>query len=287
MCFLAFLSRSLLLSTIAAALAVAAVAFAPRPAAGDVTFTASGTSSVGTPVAFQALLSIDGDNLEIVLDNLSPKDTTDAAEVLSSFYFDIWNGTTRPTLTYESASGYVYQVKKGLGNDVPVYYTPPMPPVPAANKLSNLVATEKGDASWQFLEMDPAYAPNLGFGIGTVANNGLKPNDFTAAVVGPAGNDFINFGIYRGGDIDPSGVLINKYLVKNTATFNFTGVGGYKETDIRPKAVFGLGTGPDSIVVGVPEPSTLMIAASGVLLTAWRAGRRRKAGWKPAPPTTG
>ena len=67
MCFLAFLSRSLLLSTIASALAVAAVVLAPRPATGDVTFTASGTSSLGTPVAFQALLSIEGDNLEIVV----------------------------------------------------------------------------------------------------------------------------------------------------------------------------------------------------------------------------
>lgn len=275
--FLAYLSRSLLLSTIAAALAVAAVACAPRPAAGDVVFTASGTSSLGTLVAFQARLSISGDNLQVVLDNLSPKDTTDAAEVLTSFYFDIWNGVDRPTLSYESASGYVYQVKKGLGNDEAVFYTPPMPPKPAANKLSNLVAEEKGDASWQFLPMNPAYAPNLGFGIGTVANSGLKPNDFTPAVVGPPGNDFINFGIYRGGDINPNGVLNNKYVVKNTATFNFTGVGGYKETDIRPKAVFGLGTGPDSIVVGVPEPSAIVIASSA-LLAVWRARRRRKAG---------
>lgn len=283
--FLAYLSRSLLLSTIAAALAVVALACAPRPASGDVIFTASGTSRLGSPVAFKAQLTIDGDNLKIVLDNLSPKDTTDAAEVLTSFYFDIWNGVDRPALSYESASGYVYQVTKGADNDVTVYYTPPMPPVPAADKLSDLVATEKGDASWQFLAMDPAYAPNLGFGIGTVANNALSPNGFTAAVVGPSGNDFINFGIYRGGDISPSGVLNNKYLVKNTATFNFTGVRNYTETDIRPKAVFGLGTGPDSIVV-VPEPGAIGIAGSGVLLAAWQV-RRRKAGWKPAPPMTG
>lgn len=291
MFFLAFLSRSLLLSTIVSALAVAAVAFAPRPAAGDMVFSASGTSSVGSPVAFQALLSIDGDNLKIVLDNLSPKDTTDAAEVLTSFYFDIWNGTSRPTLSYESATGFVFQVKKGLANDVAVYYTPPMPPVPAADKLSNLVATQKGDASWQFLAMDPAYAPNLGFGIGTVANNALSPNGFISAVVGPSGNDFINFGIYRlndpeKGDTNPNGVLNDKYLVQNTATFNFTGVNGYKETDIRPKAVFGLGTGPDSIVV-VPEPGAIVIAGGVIVLAAWGAWPRRKAGWKPAPPMTG
>jgi hypothetical protein len=279
MCFLAYLSRSLLLSTIASALAVAAVVLAPRPAAGDVTFTASGTSSLGTPVAFQALLSIDGDNLEIVLDNLSPKDTTDAAEVLTSFYFDIWNGVDRPTLSYESASGYVYQVKKGLGNDVPVFYTPPMPPVSgsAASQPSNLKAVNPGDATWQFLKMDPAFSPNLGFGIGTVANNALSPNGFTPAVVGPSGNDFINFGIYRGGDISPNGVLNNKYVVKNTATFNFTGVSGFKETEIRPKAAFGLGTAPESIVVGVPEPSAIVMAI-GALLAVWRARRRRGRG---------
>ena len=148
MCFLAFLSRSLLVSTIASALAVAAVVLAPRPAAGDVVFTASGTSSIGSPVAFQATLNITGSNLKIVLENLSPRDTTDAAEVLTSFYFDIWNGTSRPTLSYESASGYVYQVKKGSGNDVAVYYTPPMPPTTgtAASQPSNLVAKYAGDA---------------------------------------------------------------------------------------------------------------------------------------------
>jgi hypothetical protein len=44
--------------------------------------------------------------------------------------------------------------------------------------------------------------------------------------VGPSGNDFINVGIYQGGDIDPNGVLNNNYLVKNTATFRFSGAKG-------------------------------------------------------------
>jgi hypothetical protein len=272
--FLTYLSRSLLLSTIASALAVAAVACAPRPAAGGTIIIASGTSRLGHPVQFQADLTITGNDLQIVLENLSPKDTTDADDVLTSFYFDIWNGTDRPTLTYESASGYVYQVNKGLNNDTAVYYTPPMPPVPATDKESNLLAKNPGDATWQFLEMDPAFAPNLGFGIGTVANNGLSPNGFTPAVVGPAGNDFINFGIYRttDGDIDPNGVLNKKYLVQNRATFHFSGVKGYTQRDIRPNAAFGLGTGPDSIVV-VPEPSAIAIAAGGIVLAVWRRGR--------------
>lgn len=273
--FLTFLSRSLLFSTIASALAVAAVACAPRPAAGGTIFTASGTSRLGNPVAFQAMLTITDNNLEIVLDNLSPRDTTDADDVLTSFYFDIWNGTDRPTLSYESASGFVYQVNKNA-KDIAVYYTPPMPPGPPTGQESNLLAQNPGDATWQFLKMDPAFAPQLVFGIGTVANSGLKPNGFTPAVVGPSGNEFINFGIYRttDGDIDPNGVLNKKYLVQNRATFNFTGVKGYTKDDIRPRAVFGLGTGPDSIVV-VPEPSTIVIAASGLVLAAWSRRRRR------------
>jgi hypothetical protein len=273
--FLTYLSRSLLLSTVAAALAVVAVACAPRPAAGEVVFTASGNSKLGHPVAFQAVLSLEEDTLQIVLENLSPKDTTDADDVLTSFYFDIWNGKERPTLEYESASGLVFQVNKNA-KDVAYYYTP-QKYEKAEGKLSDLVAKDRGDASWQFLKMEPDYAPNLGFGIGTVANNGLSPNGFTPSVVGPSGNDFINFGIYRGGDIDPNGVLNKKYLVKNTVTFRFSGAKGYTQEDIRPQAVFGLGTGPDSIVV-VPEPSAIVIAAGGLFLAAWGARPRGKRG---------
>lgn len=273
--FLTYLPRSLLLSTAASALAVVAVAFAPRPAAGDVVFMASGTSSLGTPVAFQALLTLEEDTLQIVLENLSPRDTTDADDVLTSFYFDIWNGKERPTLEYESASGYVYQVNKNA-KDVAYYYTP-QKYEKAEGKLSDLVAEDRGDATWQFLEMATKYEPNLGFGIGTVANSLLSPNDFTPSVVGPSGDDFINFGIYRGGDIDPNGVLNKKYLVKNTATFRFSGAKGYTQEDIRPQAVFGVGTGPDSIVV-VPEPSGIVIAAGGLFLTAWGARPRGKRG---------
>jgi hypothetical protein len=273
--FLTYLSRSLLLSTIAAALAVVAVACTPRPAAGEVVFTASGNSKLGHPVAFQAVLTLEEDTLQIVLENLSPKDTTDADDVLTSFYFDIWNGKERPSLEYESASGFVFQVNKNA-QDVAYYYTP-QKYKKAEGKLSDLVAEDRGDATWQFLEMDAKYEPNLGFGIGTVANSLLSPNGFTPSVVGPSGKDFINFGIYRGGDIDPNGVLNEKYLVKNTATFRFSGAKGYTQEDIRPQAVFGLGTGPDSIVV-VPEPSAIVIAAGGLFLAAWGARPRGKRG---------
>jgi hypothetical protein len=123
--------------------------------------------------------------------------------------------------------------------------------------------------------MDATAAPQLGFGIGTVGNSGFGPNNgFTPSIVG-TGNTMINFAIYRGGDIDPTGVLNNRFLVKNTATFTFTGLSGYTEANIVDKVVFGLGTSPDStLTVSVPEPATYaLIVAAAIAVVARRAVR--------------
>jgi hypothetical protein len=277
------LRRSLLCSTIAAACAVAAVACSAIPAAGGTVFMGSGTSAAGRPLALQATLSISGDMLTVMLENISPVDSVEAADVLSSFYFDVASGTSRPTLGYYGASGYVYKVRKGT-NDLEYRYTPQTFTQVSAI-ASNLKAVNPGDASWQFLPMDPAFSPGLGFGVGTVANHALSPNGFTPNIVGPPGNGMINFAIYRGGDINPSGVLDGKYLVKNRATFWFTGLNGYTEAHIGPRAVFGLGTGPDSIVV-VPEPSAIVIATGVVMLAVWGAwprARRKRPGTDTPP----
>jgi hypothetical protein len=73
-------------------------------------------------------------------------------------------------------------------------------------------------------------------------------------------------------------VLKNKYLVKNTATFTFTGLTGYTEANIVDKVVFGLGTSPDStLTVSVPEPGgCALVAAAAAALAARRALRRSK-----------
>ena len=141
------------------------------------------------------------------------------------------SGTSRPTLTYSSASGLLYLVRSGT-TDLPYYYTP--------------------------------------------------------QIVGQ-GNTMINFGIYRGGDIDPNGVLNNKYLVKNTATFTFTGVSGYTEAHIVDKVVFGLGTSPDStLTVALPEPAGCgLLAAAAAVLAARRARRRTVPTRRPTWPSHG
>jgi len=251
-------------------------------ASAAIMFPVSGTSALGHPVSFAATLSIAGNTLTVKLDNTSPVDSTDAADVLTSFYFDMLSGTSRPTLTYAGAEGFLYLVRSGT-TDLPYHYTP-QTYTQASGSVSNIRAVNNGDESWQFRTMNVSSAPQLGFGIGTVGNSAFSPNGFTPQVVGQ-GNTMINFAIYRGGDIDPNGVLDNKYLVKNTATFTFTGVAGFTEAAIVDKVVFGLGTNPDSsFTVSVPEPAACATATAAALAIAAHAAlrRRNRGGRRPA-----
>jgi hypothetical protein len=237
-----------------------------QSASAGIVFPVSGTSAAGNPVSFSATLAISGSTLTVQLDNTSPVNSTDAADVLTSVYFDILSGTNRPTLNYTSASGSLFLVRSGT-TDLPYYYTP-QTYTQVSGSMSNIRAVNNGDNSWQFRTMNASSSPQLGFGIGTVGNSALSPNGFTPQIVGQ-GNTMINFAIYRGGDIDPNGVLNNKYLVKNTATFTFTGLTGYTEANIVDKVVFGLGTNPDStLTVSLPEPGALALAAVGTVLLA-------------------
>jgi len=253
-------------------LCIATVSLADR-ALGSIEFPISGTSAAGNPVSFAATLSIADNTLSIQPDNKSPVNSAHAADVLTSFYFDIVSGTSRPTLTYQSATGLLFLVRTGT-TDLPYVYTP-QTSTQGSGTASDIRAVNNGDNSWQFRTMSVASQPNLGFGIGTVGNSVFSPNGFTPKVVGQ-GNTMINFAIYRGGDIDPNGVLNDRYLVKNTATFTFTGVGGYTEANIVDKVVFGMGTGPDStLAVSLPEPGGYgLLAAAAAVLAARRALRR-------------
>lgn len=247
-----------------AILTVSLLAIPPHTAEAAVTFIGAGTSAAGNPVEFRADLAISGDVLTLDLLNTSPVSSQASADVLSSFYFDIINGTnSRPTMNYVAASGNVFLVLNNAP-DVAYEYTPPTPPsvvgtyVPGTNP-SNLKAVNTGANTWQFRTMNSAFAPLQGFGIGTVGNSGLSPNNFNPFIV-----DQIDFAIYKNGDISPVGNLDGRFLVKDTATFTFSGLTGFTEADISSVAVFGLGTSPDSLI-SVPEPGTLALAAAGLV----------------------
>lgn len=259
---------------LAAAFLAAGAALSHPVADAAVIFSVSGTSAAMNPVSFQATLSIAGDTLTIGLFNTSPVDSSAAADVLSSFYFDIEKAGVRPTLSYQSAGGFVWQVKNNAA-DLPYNYTPPtFPGGPGTYTLasgttphvsSDLKAVKDNDRTWQFKPMIDSASPFLGFGIGTVGNAGFPGNGFDVPVVGPAGPSQIAFSIYRDGGIQPVGNLADEFLVENSATFVFSGVSGYTEQDIAGSAVFGLGTGPDSTLY-VPEPGGLMLAAAAGFL---------------------
>jgi len=268
--------RSFAVAAVVSLCSLAALALQAR---GAVIFDASGTSAAGNPVAFRATLAIVGDALTVELENRSPADTTAVADVLTSFYFEVGGGGGRPPLSLVGGSGFVWQVRS-KASDVAYRYVP-QTFTAIGGVVSDLVAIKSGDASWQFRTLDPAAAPGLGFGIGTAGNNLLSPNGFTPAVVGPPGTTMINFGIFRGGDIDPVGVLDQRYLVKNTATFTFSGALGFGEADIGRDVVFGLGTSPDS-TISLPEPAA-PLGGLVALATSVVAARRRSRRGPPSP----
>ena len=244
---------------------------------------ATGTSAEGRPVEFAASLTFAEDVLIVRLANVSPVDSKAAADVLTSFYFDIRRGSDRPPLVLDTAEGFVFRVHAGKP-DQPEYYTP-QTFTQEAGRVSNLVARAKGDASWLFREMDPHQNPFLGFGMGTVGNSGLDPNSFNPHIVGPPGKQMINFAIFAGIDIDPVGVLDNTHLVHREIEFRFTGAAGYGEKYIVDLFAFGMGTGPDSLItVSMPEPYGPVMAAGGILalIGALAARPRAGVGWTRA-----
>jgi hypothetical protein len=225
------------------------------PACATVIFSASGISKKGVPVKFDAQLTIAGNVLTVQLTNDSPVDSLNPDDLIGSFYFDILDGSNnRPTLTYTSAVGDVYLADKDN-----------LDSLQTAN--ADLQAFVAGDDTWQFKTMDALQVPLLGFGIGTVGNSDATPNNFNGNIVGA-----IEYSIYRG-EITTQN-LDGKLLVKDTATFTFTGVSGFSESDIVDAYAFGLGTAPDSFLA--PEPRSAILIGIGVLGIAASGWRRRK-----------
>lgn len=219
---------------------ITAITLLAHPASASITLTASGTSAKDIDVTFAGQLTISGDILTVTLTNDSPVFSLNPDDVLASFYFDILDiNNNRPNLTFSSAVGDVYLTDKDSPDELQT-----------AN--ADIKAVSAKDNRWMYKPMDPTQTPFLGFGIGTIGNSNLTPNNFQGNIV-----NGMEFAIYKG-DITTRN-LHCKLLVKDTATFTFTGVNGYSENDISKSFAFGLGTAPDSLLT--PEPATIFLLA--------------------------
>ena len=237
---------------------------------------ASGTSAAGTPVSFQASFAISGSTLSLTLVNTSLVPTSASADVLSSFYFDVLQDGVRPSLTYTAAAGDVFRVVAS-GSDVFV-------PGGLPGGATDLRALAKGAGTWQFRALNPGFKPGLGFGIGTVGNSALSPNNFDPQFVDQA--DYTLYSTGTKSDIDPVGNLVGRLLVRGTATFQFAGLDPKKPVEIVDRFVFGLGTSPDSIIIAMPEPVAAAMVVPGLLallVTRLIRLRRRAAALPPRP----
>jgi len=229
------------------------------------TFTFEGTTiDTNVDVRFTADLTISGDILTLVLTNDSLNHSNGASpslnpnDVLGSFYFDIYNGVSRPTLTLNSATGDVYNGIVGSADTLAI----------AGADL--LTTADQGGTSlthvWDFrqgLTTQPG-TDLLTFGVGAAGNNSFSPNGFNGMLT-----DGIDQGIYAG-DVETNNLTVQ--LVAQSASFEFSGLTGFSESDISTEALFGLGTQPDSTAF-VPEPGTALLIGFGLIGLASK-GRR-------------
>jgi len=218
----------------------------------------STTPDTAVDVKFTADLSISGDTLTLVLTNDSLNHGNGASpslnpnDLLTSFYFDVFNGSSRPTLTYTGAVGDVCLTSSGVADNCGV-----------VDKEADLRAFLAGDNTWQFKS---GFALALGsetltFGVGTAGNNSLTPNGFNGNIV-----DGMDYGLYAG-DVTTAN-LNNRLLTIGSITFTWSGASGFTDADISGEALFGLGTQPDSTGF-VPEPGTGLLLGAGLVGLGW------------------
>ncbi|HAL45663.1 MAG: hypothetical protein A2Y12_19380 [Planctomycetes bacterium GWF2_42_9] len=218
----------------------------------------SGTSLTGDALLFESQLTITNDTLTVKLSNLSPTASNSPDDLLSSYFFDIYNSIgQRPELVLLTATGDVYQTSKSAADTL-------------QTSNANLEAVSSGDNTWTFKIIDSSLNPYAGFVVGTVGNNNLTPNNLNGSIVGG-----MDYSIYVG-DVSTQS-LNGKFLVKDSITFTFSGLTGFSEADILKSYGFGTGTAPDSVLTHtefpVPEPSMVAILGVGCLLLGKRTKR--------------
>jgi len=237
----------------------------------EVVVPIAGRSPAGTPVAFAARFAFAGDLLTVTLENNSPVPTRFAADSLGSVSFDIVRDGKRPALVGAAAFGQVVWVRTKEA-DEPVVSAVPTAADTAKPGIgpSPLFATENEESAWQFRALDPRLPPFVGFGLGIAGSPTLRPEGLKSPPVAPGG-----FALVTDDEIEPVDELAEQLVVRQRATFTFTGADGWGEQDLAGPVTFGLGTTPEGTLVSyVPEPVAGCAAVLGGGL-AWLVGRRR------------
>lgn len=233
------------------------------PAQATVVYTSAFTSATtGKIVAVEAGMAISGDLLTITLSNNSPTTSSDPADVLSGFFFDL---AGRPTLSYVSAVGTV----ANLGTN--------------PNTLSpdtDIKAVAKGDKGWAFVgTFDNTNAWKASYGLGT-AGFSKGADSFSGTIVGG-----LDYSIDSGTDVSARNLIRKSPLVYHSATFTLAGVSGLSDSAILSGVTFAFGTAPDAVSAGVlrtvvssnstaiPEPQPAAVFAGALLMLA---GARRR-----------
>jgi len=193
-----------------------------------------------------------GSNLLVTLTNTSTADATKPTDILTAVYFDIAGS---PSLTRVSAT---------------------VPVTSEVWEIGSGTLKTPGDrvvgGEWAYL-LPPGIAST---GLGVFGSGDVFPG---LNLQGPASPDGVQFGITSAGDdlTTGNGGISGQWLIQNSAVFT---LGGYnlEPSDTISNVVFQYGTALDEPQYAgsvVPEPSSMVLTAFGLIGLIVRGWRRR------------
>lgn len=241
------------------------VAFAwPSAAhATSITFAASGTSSTGTALKASVTFAINGSSLQVTLANIAASDVMSPSDVLGAVFFGDRNNLT---------------------------FTPQSAVVGSSSAVWTGATMKSGSGPGYNVGGEWAYAGGL-----SGAPNGAK-NGISSVGLGLFGNanfngpnlygqtavDGIEYGLTSKSDNTSTGNsgVTSVPLIKYQAVFNVGGIPtGYDPSASIFNVTFQFGTSlTEAHLVGVPlpEPSTCVLFATGLLAMSRTLRRRKK-----------